>query len=206
MLFTVILQSCSLLNPERTSIYRHNHPVIVAQDKVILYKNTEKGARAKIDSLQLHIGDTLTAYASQFYKKYNYHKVYIKGDTFWVAPPSVLTTDAYAIQKLQLTNSVKVKKEEIANAWSRAAVWIAKNSDMTIQVSSDAVIATDVPTKNACTGYSATKLNTDYGAIISLECKYNYAECRRSIDCMNNVKTGLYYFLTGKMVDFGDLP
>lgn len=206
IIFTFVLQSCSLFNPVRGSIRKYNHPVIVAQEKVILYENTEKGARVKVDSLRLKVGDTLNAFASQYYKTHNYHKVYIKSDTFWVAPPSVLTTDVYDMQKLVISNSVKVKKEDVANAWSRAAVWIAKNSDMTVQVASDVVIATDVPTKNACTGYSATKENTEYGATISLDCKYNYSGCYRSFDYITDMKSGLYFILTGRLINFGDLP
>lgn len=194
-----VIQGCSPYSSFRSDVIKRGSKLKAKDGVIRLYSNTKEGVGKLVDSMSLNKGEELQGVAYQLYSSRFFHKVFIKNDTFWVCPPTVLTEEAFELVNMKLFSSVDVKKDDAEAAWSRTTVWINKNSDMKVQIATDALIDTYNPTKMFDYGFTATKQITEKGVKIELECKGGR-------DCFVMKQIGLYFILTGKTVYNSDMP
>ncbi len=194
----VAIQGCSPYSNYRSPVIKREHKLKARNGVILLYRNTKEGVGKIADSVALTKGCDIHSLEYQSYQNKFFYKVFLKKDTFWVCPPTVLTEDGYELVNMKLYNSVDVKKDDAVAAWSRATVWINENSDMKVQIATDALIDTFNPINMFDHGFTATKQVTENGVKIELKCK-------GSRDCFEMKQLGLYFILTGKTVYRSDL-
>jgi len=180
----------------RSSIIEQSKQVVATRDNIPFYSNTQRGVGDSLGVMQNKRGDTISTMASMIYG--TWHLQCLNGkDTVWVKNGDVSTIPVLEATKLGLYSTVKVPKSKADEAWSRAVVWVNKNSDMKVQTSSDNLIDTYNPITAGKYGFTATRMVIGDTCTIELECKYKAYQYVYGNNCLAYTRSGLYFILTG---------
>jgi hypothetical protein len=191
----LLLQGCAL-PLIRGTVFKETKMVVALRDNIPMYSHTSRGVGDSIGVMNVKRGDTIRTMAHMMYG--NWHLQCLNGtDSVWVKNGDVRTLAVYDATQLGLFSKVKVPKSKADDAWSRAVVWVNKNSDMKIQTSSDNLVDTYNPITPGNYGFTATRMTIGDTCTIELDCKYKPYQYTYGNDCFAYVRAGLYFILTG---------
>ena len=122
----------------------------------------------------------------------------------YVKPIYTSEQQAYIDNIMARSLEINIERDKIADAWGRAQAFIAKYSDLKLQVATDYSIQTYNSDRIFMFGYSATKMPTKDGFTISVDCSSAYSLSRSTREWLSNdlnLNTHIlrYYIETGEL-------
>lgn len=125
--------------------------------------------------------------------------------TAFVKPNYSLLQQSYVDKVMACPLEVGFGKDQIQDAWGRAQAFIAKYSDMKLQVVTDYSIQTYNPERIFMFGYAATKIPTKEGFTIDVDCDSAASLSRSTKERLKSV-INLNAHIFSYYVETGELP
>jgi len=123
----------------------------------------------------------------------------------YVKPTYTSEQQAYVDNIMARSLEVSVGKDKIADAWGRAQAFIARYSDLKLQVATDYSIQTYNSDRIFMFAYSATKTPTKDGFTILVDCSSASSLSRSTREWLSN-DLDLNAHIFGYYVETGELP